>query len=81
MLFFARDISLNSEHHAQIDGIINDELLHNLDRIKIYPITIRSEEDLAKEITRIANLSIELGYRLERDALLGSETTKSRFLC
>jgi hypothetical protein len=59
--------SFNRAHHAQIDGIINDEVLDNLVKIKIYPITINSEEDLAKETARIANLSIELGYRLERE--------------
>jgi hypothetical protein len=36
-----------------------------LDKIKIYPITIISEEGLAKEIARIANLSTALGYKLE----------------
>ena len=57
----------NRAHHAQTDGIINDEVLDHLDKIKIYPITINSEEDLAKQIARLANLSIELGYRLERE--------------
>jgi len=33
----------------------------------IGPITINSEEDVAKAIARIANLAIELGYRLERE--------------
>ena len=57
----------NRAHHSQTDGIINDEVLNNLEKIKIYPITINSEEDLAKQIARIANLSIQLGYRLERE--------------
>jgi hypothetical protein len=39
--------------------------LDNLDKIKIYPIWIASEEDLAKEIARIGNLSLALGYKLE----------------
>ena len=59
--------SFNWKHHAQIDGIINDGVLHNLDKIKIYPITINSEQDLANEIAKLANLSIELGYRLEKE--------------
>lgn len=62
--------SFNKTYHAQIDGIINDEVLDNLGRIKIYPILIHSEEDLAGEIARIANLSIELGYRMEREKRL-----------
>jgi hypothetical protein len=59
--------SFNRAHHAQIDGIINDEVLDNLDKIKIYPITINSEEDLAKQVARIANMAIQLGYRLEKE--------------
>jgi hypothetical protein len=39
--------------------------LGNLDKIKIYPISITSEQDLAKEIARIANLSIALRHRPE----------------
>jgi hypothetical protein len=59
--------SFNEMHHDAIDGIINDEVLDNLDKIKVYPITITSEEELAKEVARIANLSIQLGYKLEAE--------------
>jgi hypothetical protein len=55
----------NETYHSLMDGIINDEVLQNLSRIEIYPITIESEEDLAEEIARIANLSIALANRLE----------------
>jgi hypothetical protein len=55
----------NRRNHKAIDGIINDEILDNLDRIKIYSISIGSEEALAKEIARIANLSMALGYKIE----------------
>jgi hypothetical protein len=55
----------NQRHHREIDGIVNDEVLDNLDKIKIYPISITSERDLAKEIASIANLSLALGYKLE----------------
>ena len=48
-----------------MDGIINDEVLDNLDKIKVYPIEIKTEQDLAREIARIANLSLVLGYKLE----------------
>jgi hypothetical protein len=53
------------KYHRDIDGVINDEVLNNLDKIKIYPIRIGSEEDFPKEIARIANLSMALGYKLE----------------
>lgn len=45
--------------------MVNDEVLENLDKIKVYPVKIASEEDLAKEIARVANLALALGYRLE----------------
>jgi hypothetical protein len=57
--------SFNKKHHVAVDGIVNDEILDNPDKIKIYPITITSEEELAREIARIANLSLKLGYRME----------------
>ncbi len=57
--------SFNQKNHIAVDGIINDEVLDNLDKIQIYAITITSEEELAKEIARIANLSLQLGYKIE----------------
>ena len=57
----------NKRIHVTVDGIINDEVLGNLSKIKIYPITITSEYDLAKEIARIANISISKGYALEKE--------------
>jgi hypothetical protein len=56
-----------SVHHKDIDGVVDEGILANLDKIKIYPITISSEGDLAKEIARIANLTKTLGYKLEDD--------------
>ncbi len=53
---------------------MNDEVLENLDKIKLYPIKIDSEEDLGNEIARIANLFMVQGYRLEdRNPLLSKE--------
>jgi len=49
---------------------VNDEVLNNLDKIQIYPIEIKSEQDLAREIARIANLSLVLGYKLEDEGRL-----------
>jgi hypothetical protein len=57
----------NRQHHADMDGIVEDEVLNHLERIKIYPIEIKSEDDLAREIARIANLSMKLGYQLEAE--------------
>jgi hypothetical protein len=57
----------NHKNHTKIDGIINDEVLDNLDKIKIYTIKIRNEADLGKEISRIANLSKSLGYKIEQE--------------
>jgi hypothetical protein len=57
--------SFNKRNHKKIDGVINDGVMENLDRIKMYSIKITSEEDLAKEIARIANLSMKLGYKIE----------------
>lgn len=57
--------AFNRKYHLANDGIIEDEVLTHLDKIKIYPITINSEADLATQIARIANLSKALGYKLE----------------
>jgi len=62
--------SYNRKYHKTTDGLINDEVLDNIDRIKIYPIKINSEEDLANEIARIANLSIKKGYQIEDEKRL-----------
>lgn len=60
----------NQKYHVKIDGIINHEVLENLHKIKIYPISIESEKDLAEEIARIANLSRALGYKIEKEERL-----------
>jgi len=57
----------NKRNHTATDGTINGEVLDNLSKIKIYNIDIQSEMDLAEEITRIANLSLKLGYQLENE--------------
>jgi hypothetical protein len=64
----------NRKNHATVDGIINDEVLDNLDRIALYPISLDTERSLAEEIARIANISMKLGYQLEaEDRLLTRE--------
>jgi hypothetical protein len=57
----------NRQHHNAMDGIVEDEVLGHLERIRIYPIQIKSEDDLVREIVRIANLSMKLGYQLEKE--------------
>ena len=63
----------NKRNHTKTDGVINDGILDNLEAIKVYPIEIKTEEDLAKEIARIANLSMALGYKLEDEGRLLSK--------
>ena len=60
----------NRKYHQTTDGIINDEVLDNINKIKIYPIKIESEKDLAKEIARIANLSLKKGYQIQDEKRL-----------
>jgi hypothetical protein len=62
--------SYNRKYHQTTDGIINDEVLDNIGRIKIYPIKIESEKDLANEIARIANLSPKKGYQIQDEKRL-----------
>lgn len=57
----------NLKHHNANDAIIDDVVFANLDRIPIYPITIKSEDDLAAEVARIANLSKTLGHEIEAE--------------
>jgi hypothetical protein len=60
----------NQANHKDTDGIINDEIMGNLDKINVYPIKIDTEESLIRELTRIANLSMALGYKLEDEKRL-----------
>ena len=60
----------NRKNHKTIDGIVNDEILENLDKIRVYGITIDSEEALSREIARIATLSMALGYKIEAERRL-----------
>lgn len=50
----------NKRNHTKTDGVINAGVLDNLEAIKVYDIEIRPGEDLAREISRIANLSMAL---------------------
>ncbi len=57
----------NKQYHKASEAFINEKILDNIDRIKIYPIVIESEKDLATEIARLANLALKLGFRLEAE--------------
>ncbi len=62
--------SYNKKNHIITDGIVNDEVLDNIFNIVIYPISITSEQELASEIARIANISLALGYKIESEKRL-----------
>jgi hypothetical protein len=62
----------NKAHHAANDGLVDGEVMDHLGEIqkKMYGISLRPghfEEDLAKEIARIANLSHDLGLKLRAE--------------
>jgi len=57
----------NRKHHRLTDGRVNGEVLANLSKIKLYEIDINSEEDLIREVVRIANLSLNLAVTLEKE--------------
>jgi hypothetical protein len=59
--------AFNKKNHLANDGIIEDEVLANLDKIQTYEISLKSENDLATEVARIANLSKALGHTLESE--------------
>jgi hypothetical protein len=63
----APDDRFNKNHHSKNDGIVESSVLNNIGYIQrnIYEIQITSEEDLAREIARIANISGRLAYKLE----------------
>jgi len=62
----------NKGHHAVNDGIVDNEVMDHVGEIekKMYEIRLRPDhfdEDLAKEIARIANLSRGLGLKLRTE--------------
>jgi hypothetical protein len=59
----------NKTRHAQNDGIIDFGILNNIGYIQrnMYEVVIQSENDLAREIARIANISRQLGLKLEKE--------------
>ena len=62
----------NKAHHNYNDGIVENEVLDKLNEIEkhMYNIKLRAdhfEEDLAKEIARVANISRKLGLKLRAE--------------
>ena len=62
----------NEEHHGANDGIVEETILAEPEKIArhMYPITLNKnnfEVDLAREITRLANISRRLGYKLRSE--------------
>jgi hypothetical protein len=57
----------NKKNHMTIDLMIKPEQLTSENDIRIYPVNIKNEDDLAEKIANIANISIELGYLLEKE--------------
>ncbi|MFB3886398.1 MAG: hypothetical protein ACE144_14330 [Thermodesulfobacteriota bacterium] len=57
----------NSLRHIKNDGVIENEVLAHLDKIKLFPMTIKDEEDLIQNVALIATKSKELGYRLQKE--------------
>lgn len=57
----------NRRYHSATDGVINDEVLDHYHLIPIYPIVLHSEADLAREVARIANISLQIGFQVEQE--------------
>ncbi|MDP3260604.1 MAG: S1/P1 nuclease [Thermodesulfovibrionales bacterium] len=62
----------NKTHHGANDGTVENEVLKNISLIEknMYPIILRQdnfEEGLAREISRIANISRMLGIKLRTE--------------
>ncbi len=62
--------NFNKTYHMPNDGIIEQEVLGHLKKIRLYDLTIKSEMDLASAVARIANISKTLGHRLEKKGRL-----------
>ncbi len=58
------------KNHTNVDALVENEVWDNSSRIRIYPITITAEKELALEIARIANISKKLGYKLVEEKRL-----------
>ena len=62
--------AFNRKNHAAVDAIVDAVALGHVERIRIDPVEIRSEDDLASQVARLASLSQALGRRLEAEGRL-----------
>ena len=63
----------NKKNHMKIDLMISADLLESKNGIKIYNVRIKNEKDLAEKIAYLAKISMELGYRIEKENRLLTE--------
>jgi hypothetical protein len=64
--------SFNQTHHSANDGIVDEDVLDKIKEIEknMYVIKLSKdnfEEDLAREIARIANISRQLGFKIKAE--------------
>ncbi len=64
--------NFNKTHHSYNDGVVDSDILNNIGEIekRMYEIKLRPEnfeEDLAKEIARIANISRQLAFKMKAE--------------
>lgn len=61
--------AFNKAHHGENDGIVDGNVLNTLDLIRKHMevIEIRDENDLAREIARLANSSRLMAQKLEKE--------------
>jgi hypothetical protein len=57
----------NADHHVLNDGIVENEITSNLDKVVLYPISIKNEDDLIQNIARIARKAKDLGFKLRKE--------------
>jgi hypothetical protein len=54
-------------NHYDNDHIVENEITTNMDKIKLFPMTIKNEDDLIQNIALIATKSKDLGYKLLKE--------------
>ena len=54
-------------NHYDNDHIIENEIITNMDKVKLFPMTIKNEDDLIHNIAIIATRSKDLGYKLLKE--------------
>ncbi len=66
--------AFNRARHSEIEEAVNEKILDGSLQIHLYPVTVRSEADLVREMVRVGNLSMRLGERIRsEDRLLTAQ--------